>query len=112
PLWVWSNHEVSELQANRFAISREHARNFFKEEQISLGSNDCMFLLTDGYADQFGKDSGKKLKKSGLRTLLKQIGSLRLSEQQAILKNYITQFKGSEDQVDDICVIGFRLPEK
>ncbi len=112
PLWLWRDHEITELQPNRFGISRELSRNFFKEEKISLSPSDCIYLFTDGYIDQFGKDNGKKLKKSGLRTILKQVGTLKLSEQKTILKNYITQFKGSEEQVDDICVLGFQLPEK
>lgn len=108
PLWVWRDHEIIEHQPNRFAISREVTKNFFKEEKISLSPGDCIFLFSDGYADQFGKDNGKKLKKSGMRTLLKQIGSLKLSEQKVILKNYITQFRGAEEQVDDICILAFQ----
>jgi serine phosphatase RsbU (regulator of sigma subunit) len=108
PLWVWRDHEIIEHQPNRFGISREVTKNFFKEEKIGLSPGDCIFLFTDGYADQFGKDSGKKLKKSGMRTLLKQIGSMKLSEQKSILKNYITQFRGAEEQVDDICILAYQ----
>lgn len=68
-----------------------------------------MYLFSDGYADQFGGDKGKKFKYKQLKDNLQINQDLSLSEQCSILENSFTNWKGKLEQVDDVLVIGIRV---
>lgn len=67
---------------------------------------DVFYLYTDGFEQQFG---GKIITRySGARFLkfLKSIRTRPMAEQKAALEAEFAQWKGTEDQVDDITVVG------
>ncbi|MCK6648451.1 MAG: histidine kinase, partial [Bacteroidia bacterium] len=72
-------------------------------------------LFTDGYKDQFGGEeiyknkSGKKFKGNRLKKLLLTIKDKNTEEQKRILEEEFDKWKGSLDQIDDVCAIGIRL---
>ena len=65
--------------------------------------------LTDGYADQFGGQKGKKIKYKQLSDLLASISSKTMKEQKAILNSTFENWKDNLEQVDDVLVMGIRL---
>ena len=86
----------------------------FTEEMVTLEKNDIIYLFTDGYVDQFGGESGKKMKYPRFRKLLLEIGDKPLSTQKEELEIYLNQWrtennKVSYEQLDDISVIGFQV---
>ncbi len=68
-----------------------------------------LYLYTDGYADQFGGPKGKKFKYKPLHELLTQVPSATMQEQYDVLNDRFEQWKGSLEQVDDVCLIGIKL---
>ncbi|MBA3664035.1 MAG: SpoIIE family protein phosphatase, partial [Bacteroidetes bacterium] len=66
-------------------------------------------LYTDGFADQFGGPSGKKLKRKRLNEMLKENATLPLNDQKDKLHTTLINWKGNLEQVDDVCVIGVKL---
>ncbi|MFN6038019.1 MAG: PP2C family protein-serine/threonine phosphatase, partial [Bacteroidota bacterium] len=55
------NNEMIEYKANKFPIGNvQHERDHFKNNTIQLQSGDMCYIFTDGYADQFGGEKGKK----------------------------------------------------
>jgi serine phosphatase RsbU (regulator of sigma subunit) len=66
-------------------------------------------MFSDGYADQFGGPDGKKFKSSNLRELLLEISNLPMHEQKVRLNETIEAWKGINEQVDDILVIGIKI---
>jgi serine phosphatase RsbU (regulator of sigma subunit) len=66
-------------------------------------------LFTDGYADQFGGEKGKKFKYKQLEELLVANSSKELEEQKQILLNTFDAWKGDLEQVDDVTIIGIKL---
>ena len=66
-------------------------------------------MLTDGYADQFGGPKGKKFKYRQLYTLLETNAHKPVDEIHATLSNAFEAWRGSLEQVDDVCIIGFRV---
>jgi serine phosphatase RsbU (regulator of sigma subunit) len=68
-----------------------------------------VYLFSDGYADQFGGEFGKKLSRRKLKELLLEIYYLPLATQKTEIENYFTNYKGNEQQVDDVCIVGFRV---
>jgi serine phosphatase RsbU (regulator of sigma subunit) len=68
-----------------------------------------LYLFTDGFADQFGGNKGKKFKYSNLQELLISISDYSFDKQQEILDQTLTEWKGNLEQVDDILIIGIKL---
>lgn len=75
--------------------------------QIEHG--DRLYMLSDGYSDQFGGEQNKKLKRKQVNELLVKIADLPMNEQKVILKDFHKTWKGKNDQTDDITVIGIRF---
>jgi serine phosphatase RsbU (regulator of sigma subunit) len=68
-------------------------------------------LYSDGFADQFGGEKGKKFKSKQLTSLIASISSLPASEQALILNQTFEDWKGNHEQVDDMLVIGIRIQQ-
>ena len=81
----------------------------FTQQVIQLQKNDVIYKFTDGYADQFGGEKGKKFKYKQLEKILLDNHSLGMGEQKKILDDTIEKWKGDLVQVDDILIIGVRV---
>ena len=68
-----------------------------------------IYLSSDGYADQFGGDKGKKMKYKPFKDFLIAIHQLKMDEQNQELDEKFEAWKGDFEQVDDICIIGARV---
>lgn len=70
-------------------------------------------MFTDGYYDQFGGFLQKKYTIRRLLDLFTQNISLPLSEQREIVDTEFIDWKGENEQTDDITIVGLRiLPPK
>lgn len=81
----------------------------FTQQKIQLQSNDLLYMFTDGYPDQFGGPQGKKFKYKPLEEILTNIAPSPMDEQRQTLLNRHENWKGTLEQVDDICVTGIRI---
>jgi serine phosphatase RsbU (regulator of sigma subunit) len=81
----------------------------FTRHEVQLIQGDMLIMLTDGYADQFGGEKGKKFKYRQLQRKLVEIHARPCGEQKMILEEVFSRWKGPLEQVDDVCVIGLRF---
>ena len=65
--------------------------------------------FTDGYADQFGGKSGKKLKYKPLKELLLKVQQKNILDQGDVLNEHFTLWKGEHEQIDDVCIVGVKI---
>jgi serine phosphatase RsbU (regulator of sigma subunit) len=68
-----------------------------------------LYLFTDGYIDQFGGPEGKKFKTAKLRKLLTENASMQLQNQKSNIEKVFEDWKGDYEQVDDVCMVGYRI---
>ena len=103
---------LRELPGDRQAISAatDLEKKPFTNQSVKLQSKDCIYLFTDGYSDQFGGKNQKKFLDKRVRELLLQIWQKSMAEQKTILSDTFEIWKGALEQVDDVLVIGFRIP--
>lgn len=87
------------------AIEEESFRNQF----VHLKKEDVIYIFSDGYADQFGGPDGKKFKYGPFKNLLIDISDKPMDQQKDILEKDIKEWKGNEEQVDDILVFGIKF---
>ncbi len=111
PLYIVSNGELIELKGDKQPIGVYGGEpKPFTTHKINYKPGDCFYIASDGYADQFGGAGGKKFKYKQLKDLIISITGKPMEEQKNILETTIYNWKGQLEQVDDILLIGFKLP--
>ncbi len=108
PLWLIRNGELTEQRADRMPIAIYDKMNEFTTQGIELRKGDCIYMFSDGYADQFGGPNGKKFKSKTLQELLISLQDKDMEEQKEILNTTIEEWRGDFEQVDDIVIVGIR----
>jgi len=81
----------------------------FKTVEFQLRKGDMIYVFSDGYADQFGGENGKKYKYKTFKKLLLSVSQLPASEQKAKLIAEYDNWKGDYEQIDDLLVMGMRV---
>lgn len=81
----------------------------FSTQTIQLHKGDTIYTFSDGYADQFGGEKGKKFKLKSFKQLLLSVQGNNLPTQKLLLDKQFEDWKGSLAQIDDVCVIGVRI---
>jgi len=110
PLVLIRNNEVIVYKGNKFPIGQDIGiEKDFTGEKIQLEKNDTVYVFTDGIVDQFGGEKGKKLLFRRLKEFLLSIQSLSFSEQKEKIDFFFNQWKGEEEQVDDVLLIGIKV---
>lgn len=110
PLYIIKNNELTELKPSKCAIGGFTKYNQeFEEMEVQLEKGDMIVMTTDGYADQFGGENGKKLMTKKLKSLLLNIAHLSCDDQATQIESAFNGWKGEYDQVDDVCVVGITI---
>lgn len=110
PLYLIRDGEMQIIKADKFAIgSFDPGSKTYTNHSIDLKKGDVIYLFTDGYADQFGGNKGKKFMYKNFRNELLEVHKLNMEEQESYLENLMQDWQGAFEQVDDILVIGVRI---
>ncbi len=110
PLWLVRNGELTEVKANKQPVGMHENNQPFTNHTFKLSSGDVLYLFTDGYADQFGGESGqKKLTRKRFKDLILSLQQKSLNEQGIELDSFIANYRKNVEQVDDILVMGVKV---
>lgn len=108
PLYHVRNKELTEYKGDKMPIGLYDDLKPFTKHIIHFEQGDVFYMFSDGYADQFGGNEGKKFKYKPLKDLLISISHLPMNEQYKIVEKTHDDWKGNYFQVDDILLIGIR----
>lgn len=103
------NGEKEEFPADKMPIGKGERTASFTLHTITAKPGAMLYLYTDGYADQFGGEKGKKFKYRQLDELLAANAMQPAASQQVQLEQTFLRWKGGLEQVDDVTVMGIRL---
>lgn len=88
----------------------------FTTHTIELVKDDCIYLFSDGYQDQFGgenvstkKAGGKKFKAKNQKKLFLSLQKEKMDYQKDVLESTFDKWKGELEQLDDVCIIGVKI---
>jgi serine phosphatase RsbU (regulator of sigma subunit)/PAS domain-containing protein len=114
PIWImkrneWQQHQLQIIKGDKTPIGMETHTTEFKMVDIELNQGDIVFMFSDGMADQFGGLRGKKMKYKKMHELINDVINLPMSMQKRCLESAFYQWKGTNEQVDDVLVIGIRI---
>lgn len=101
----------NEIKADKFPIgvNLDGKVDNYQNHTVQLKKGDCVYLYSDGYADQFGGMQGKKFKYKKLKELLTVISSDSIEHQQNKIEKTFDDWKGNLEQVDDVVIIGLKI---
>ena len=108
PLWLIRNGNLIETKADKQPIGKFSNAISFTTHNIQLQKGDNIYIFSDGYADQFGGDKGKKFKTKALKELIIKIHDKPMEEQRFDLENVFENWKKDLHQLDDVCIIGVK----
>ncbi len=109
PLYFISFNELKEFKANKQPVGKFEARVPFTNHKIPFDKGDIVYLFSDGMADQFGGPDAKKFKYKAMKELFIANYMKTPEEQKKIIIDTFTKWKGSLEQIDDVCIMGVRL---
>jgi ligand-binding sensor domain-containing protein/serine phosphatase RsbU (regulator of sigma subunit) len=98
-----------ETKGNKQPIGAYINRTPFTTHTFQLQSGDSVYVFSDGYADQFGGPKGKKFMYRTLKKMLLEHNNLSMVEQDIRYNEIIENWRGSREQIDDICLMGVRV---
>ncbi len=108
PLYLVRQNKLIEYPADHFSIGNTEGKQY-TNQTFTYEENDFLFMFSDGFADQFGGEKGKKLKASNFQQILIKNINHDLDTQLDKLDKSFKEWKGNLEQIDDICVLGIRL---
>lgn len=115
PLWMIrkGTEHVEEVKGDKQPIGKFDQSTPFSNHELLLHKEDMLYLMTDGFQDQFGGVNntigGKKFKPKQLKESLISLSNRPIHEQGVALTTILTNWQGEREQVDDICMIGIQL---
>ncbi|MBI4946098.1 MAG: tetratricopeptide repeat protein [Bacteroidetes bacterium] len=108
-----SNIKLTEVKGDKMPVAIHDSMNNFTNQIIQLQKGDIIYLMSDGYEDQFGGPKGKKFYAKNLNQLLVENCIKPMLEQKEILDNTIENWKNNYEikyeQTDDITVLGIKI---
>ncbi len=104
-----------EIKGDTQAVAFAENMEPFTNHELQLHSDDRIYLFSDGFKDQFGGPNnyrgGKKFMKKHFKELLLSISHETLDRQKELLDQAFNDWKGANRQIDDVCVLGFRITD-
>lgn len=105
PIYITKQHKITKLLPSR-TVGLYNSVNMFDLQSIPLDEVDRIYMLSDGYTDQFSQISEKKLTSKRLYEVFKIIQDMNLPQQKEFLEAYYLNWKKDYIQIDDILIVG------
>jgi serine phosphatase RsbU (regulator of sigma subunit) len=115
PLYLVRNKELEVIKADPWSVGGRKKRFGIDEEveftnhMISLDQPVSVYMLTDGYLDQFGGEGDEKFNLDRFKKLLLKASDQPMTEQKLIFAQTMEDWKKDQPQIDDMLVVGIRL---
>jgi serine phosphatase RsbU (regulator of sigma subunit)/tetratricopeptide (TPR) repeat protein len=103
--------ELFQLETGKYSIGKSPfvEKIEFATSTFNVQKGDMVYLMTDGFVDQFGGPYRIKFLTSKFKKLVLEIAHLDPKNQQKILEKTIEEWQGKYPQIDDMLILGFRI---
>ena len=106
--------KLVEVKGDKMPVGLYEKDNPFTCHSIQMEKGDIVYLMSDGYSDQFGgevrqEQGGTKFRSKQMKELLISISTYSLEEQKQVLEKTFMEWKGALNQVDDVTILGVKI---
>ncbi|MFY9308188.1 MAG: tetratricopeptide repeat protein [Bacteroidia bacterium] len=108
-LYLIRNGNQEKIKADKQPIGYHPESKPFTNHEFKLCEGDSIYIYTDGYADQFGGPQEKKLGFKKMENLFIIHNHRPMKEQKATFNKRFMEWKGQQEQTDDVCIFGVRV---
>jgi len=108
-IYLYRDKQVMEFKGDNMPLTYHMDMREFQTQEFNVQKNDILYLLTDGYTDQFGGPSDKKFSRRRFRSLIKEIGNQPLSAQKEALEQAVQNWRRNTEQTDDITIAALKI---
>lgn len=111
PLFWLHQGQLTVINGDRRPIGGAHhdLDRHFTGHRLAYTPGDRLYLFSDGYVDQFGGPSRTRFMASRLHALLNEYRDQPMDRQAELLEQAFLEWKGAEEQVDDVCMLGLAV---
>jgi len=111
PVFILSDGKLNIIKGSKLTVGSMEEEKVEPpvNHSIQLKKGDCFYIFSDGYVDQFGGKDNKKFKTSKFQELLISINNQSMPEQEKSISKAFKDWKGNNEQVDDVLIIGIRV---
>ena len=112
PLYIVRKGELFKLLPDRCSLGSITPGSDFKFQNsiFEIYSGDFLLMSSDGYADQFGFENGKKMGRKNFTNLIIKASQLPYNKMSYFFLNEHLTWRGALERVDDISVVGIVIP--
>ena len=114
PLYIVRKGELTTIMPDKVSIGGiSPDENFqFEDHWLQLEDGDFLLVCSDGYADQFGSEFGKKLGRRNFSNLIIEASKMESADDMAkFLYDKHIEWRGNLEQVDDISIVGIAITQ-
>lgn len=103
------DYELHVIKGDNQPIGVNLEEKDFTNNHIKLQAQDCLYMFSDGFVDQFGGSERKKFKTRNFKKLLLSVQDKNLSGQGKEIEKAFDTWRGMHEQIDDVCVFGLKI---
>ena len=111
PMYLFSEGQLEEIKGSKAPIGGYFVdeERTFTNNTIKIKKDDIIYMFSDGFIDQFGGEKNKKFLTKNFKSLLTDIHLQPMGLQKMVLKQTFLEWKGKNEQADDILIIGLKI---
>jgi serine phosphatase RsbU (regulator of sigma subunit) len=108
-VYLVRDNKLIEYDADNIYIGNNNENKPYTNQTFKIEKEDVIYMFSDGYADQFGGDKGKKYKYRQMQQLMVKNNNRPMNAQKEALEKEFEHWRGNLEQVDDVMVIGIKI---
>ncbi len=109
PLLILRGDKIITVKGDSMPVGIYLKMKEFSLKQVQLNKGDSLYVFSDGIVDSFGGDRNRKLYIRGLRSIIEDCYTLPMKKQAEYIEETFEKWKGDNQQIDDILVMGIKV---
>lgn len=109
-IYIIRNKVLIEIKSDRFPVGKYITDTPFTLHKIDLQKGDIIYTMSDGFCDQFGEETGKKLMIKRFKEWIIELSSLgKMDWIKLELEQRFNHWKGNTEQIDDVTIFSVKI---
>jgi serine phosphatase RsbU (regulator of sigma subunit) len=110
-LYYLIDKKIELIKGNKYGVGGwpGEVLSNFETHSRSFDPNGIIYLTTDGFCDQLGGIFSRRISTKRMLNWLQAINTVETAQQEMIINQLFEEWRGENEQTDDVLMIGIRL---